>query len=55
MPITNYIGLSKIQIVHQLDLVSEHYVEFAHWLYIPALSVLLSFEKQCCANMQWLG
>lgn len=43
----NFIGLSKTQIIKSLNGV---YVEFAHWLYIPALSLLLSFDKQCCVG-----
>lgn len=46
------IGLSKAEIINQL---SEQYIEFAHWLYIPALSLLLSFEKQRCMGVQLLN
>ena len=45
------LGLPKSQIIGQL---TERYVEFGVWLYVPALSVLLSFDKQCCVAVDWL-
>lgn len=49
------VGLSKIQIIGQLNQAKHsQYIEFAHWLYIPALSALLSFEKQHCVGVDFL-
>lgn len=45
------IGLSKSQVLKSIN---DTYVEFAHWVYIPALSALLSFEKQCCVGVDFV-
>lgn len=46
--VPSVIGLSKSQIVAMLTV---QYVEFAHWLYLPALSLLLCFDKQHCVGI----
>lgn len=46
-----FIGLAKSDIIKQL---TEQYVEFANWLYLPTLHLLLSFEKQQCMEVKLL-
>lgn len=42
-----FLGKSKTLIMHHVG----DYVEFLHWLYLPKLGVLLSFDKQICCEV----
>lgn len=48
---TTIIGRYKADIIAML---TDEYVEFGYWLYIPKLKVLLGFNKQICETMQIL-
>lgn len=30
-------------------------IEFLHWLYVPTLGVILSFDKQVCSHVELIG
>ena len=47
LPNTHFLGKSKSTIIKQLG----DYVEFIHWLYVPKLGVMLSFDKQVCCGV----
>lgn len=42
-----FLGKPKSAIITQLG----DYVEFLHWLYVPALGLVLSFDKQICCGV----
>lgn len=43
----HFLGKSKSVIIKHLG----DYVEFLHWLYVPKLGVVLSFDKQVCCQI----
>lgn len=47
----NIIGQNKKQILSTL---TDDYVEFGHWLYVPSLKILLSFKRQICQSIEML-
>lgn len=43
----NFLGKSKSVIMANFH----DSIEFLHWLYLPTLGIILSFEKQVCCGM----
>lgn len=48
---TSFIGLSKAQIRQDLLRLNLASVEFVHWLAIPDLGLVLSFDHQICVDV----
>lgn len=48
---TLFLGKSKSSIIAD----TKHYIEFLHWLYLPSLGVVLSFDKQICYQIAHLS
>lgn len=46
-----FMGKTKSDIKAALTKTQSEYVEFLHWLFVPRLAVVLSFDKQRCCGV----
>lgn len=51
MSLFDCVGKPKSAIICQL---TQDYIEFLHWLYVPSVGVVLSFDKQICCGIDAL-
>ena len=47
----DFLGKTRANIKRDLSKTHQNYTEFAHWLYLPMMGVILSFDKQTCRDV----
>lgn len=46
-----FLGKHKTLILAELSQQNLNYIEFVHWLAVPALGILINFQRQICEKI----